>query len=190
MRSNNCNTGLLLFWFATSPSTPARSHQQQYCFHTERIVIQIAHVPVEKLIPLERVQQRAAEQVMYLPVLQVMKELSRLSKLSRWSVFLRGIVNMWWTSPFYKSSCSSLLCPRSQAKTESWSVPWNSFLAVPVTLIVEQFGGCADIVFQDRTQQRTLMPQVVEELLDSQDSDQQLFAEQSFENLAVTPTDG
>ena len=44
-------------------------------------------------------------------------------------VFLRGFVDMWWTSPFHKSSGTSLSCPRSHAKTESCSVPRYRFLA-------------------------------------------------------------
>ena len=62
---------------------------------------------------------------------------------------------------------------RSQAKTESCSVPWNQFLAVPVPRVIEQFVEVPKFVSQDRTQQRTLtqisdtpVPQVVEELVE------------------------
>ena len=52
------------------PKIPERSrplHQQQHCLHTERIVMQIVHVSVEKLDPLEQLQQRTAEQDMDVP---------------------------------------------------------------------------------------------------------------------------
>ena len=87
--------------------------------------------------------------------------------------------------------------PKISSQTKSFSVPWNRFLAVLVTLIAEQLINVPKILSQDRTQQRTLepisdtpAPQVVEELAEvfthfSQDGVQQRFAEQIFEIPAI-----
>ena len=61
--------------------------------------------------------------------------------------------------------------PKISNQTESCSVPWNRFLAVPVPRMIEQFVEVPKTVSQDRIQQRTLeqnsdkpVLQVVEEL--------------------------
>ena len=46
--------------------------------------------------------------------------------------------------------------PKISSQTESCSVPWNRFLAVPATVVVKQLVGVPKFVFQDRMQQRTL----------------------------------
>ena len=46
--------------------------------------------------------------------------------------------------------------PKISCQTESCSAPWNRFLAVLVTLIVEQLVEVPKFVSQDRIQQRTL----------------------------------
>ena len=83
--------------------------------------------------------------------------------------------------------------PKIPSQTESCSVPWNRFLAVPVTFTTEQLVEVPKFVSQDRIQQRTLeqisdtpVPQVVEELVKvfthfPQDGVQQRFAEQILE---------
>ena len=62
--------------------------------------------------------------------------------------------------------------PKISSQTESCSVPWNRFLAVPVPRVIEQFIEVPKTVSQDRIQKRTLgrisdtpVPQVVEELV-------------------------
>ena len=50
--------------------------------------------------PLERVQQRTAEQIVDMLIPQVMYLLSRPHNLNLRNVFLRGFVNRWWTPPF------------------------------------------------------------------------------------------
>ena len=68
-----------------------------------------------------------------------------------------------WTS--HRSS------DRISSQTESCSVPWSRFLAVPAALLVEQLAKVPKFVSKDRIQQRTLeqisdtpFPHVVEEL--------------------------
>ena len=63
------------------------------------------------------------------------------------------------------------IVPKISSQTESCSVPWNRFLAVPVPRMIEQFVEVPKTVSQDRIQQQTLeqisdtpVPQVVEEL--------------------------
>ena len=77
--------------------------------------------------------------------------------------------------------------PKISSQTESCSAPWNKFLAVPVTLIVEHLLEVPKFVSEDRIQQQTLdqisdtaVPQVVEELVGvfihfSQDGGRQRF---------------
>ena len=87
--------------------------------------------------------------------------------------------------------------PKTSSQTESCSVPWSRFLAVPVPRMIEQFVEVPKVVSQDRIQQRTLEQisdtpdlQVVEELVDlhpfPQDGVQHRFAELIFETLAVS----
>ena len=65
-----------------------------------------------------------------------------------------------------------IVVPKIPSQTESRSVPWNRFLAVPVPRMIEQLVEVPKFVSQDRIRQRTLeqisdtpVPQVVEELV-------------------------
>ena len=46
--------------------------------------------------------------------------------------------------------------PKISSQTESCTVPWNRFLAVPVPRMIEQLVEVAKFVSQDRIQQRNL----------------------------------
>ena len=54
-----------------------RSPPNNNTIHTQTYHQTIAHVPVEKLVPLVGVQQRSVEDVMDIPIPQVMWEFSR-----------------------------------------------------------------------------------------------------------------
>ena len=101
-----------------------------------------------------------------------------------------------------------LIVPKISSQTESCSVPWNRFLAVPVPRMIEQFVEVPKTVSQDRIQQRTLeqisdtpVPQVVEEqvfkvfsqnrvfILFTQDVFQHRFVKLIFKTLAMSPTE-
>ena len=97
------------------------------------------------------------------------------------NVFVRGFVNVWWTSPFHQSSGSSLLCPKISHQDRI------------LQRTVEQVSRCdgtvgesADIVFQDRTQQRTVMKISVVFNSFSQDWVQHRFMELIFETPAIS----
>ena len=95
-----CNFVLL---HAKPRGPPAHTQQQHY-----------PHTNISSYSQLQ--QQRTAEHVADMPIPQVMWQLSRPPKMTLKNVFLRGFVNMWRTSPLHKSSSTSLLCPRSQAR--------------------------------------------------------------------------
>ena len=99
---------------------------------------------------------------------------------------------MLWTSPFHKSLDSPLSCPRSQAKTESCRKPRSRFLAVPVTLIVEQLVDVPTPCL--KTESSTQVQHVVEGLVEvfthfSQDRVEQPLAELICESPAISPTE-
>ena len=105
-------------------------------------------------VPLERVQQRTAKQVMVLLIPQVMEELSRPSELPLRSVFLRlsqhmvdvsipQVFGQHFVVPNISSQDRILQCTVEQVSRCCGDADRR-----PV-------GGCADTVFQDRIQQRT-----------------------------------
>ena len=99
---------------------------------------------MEKLVPLERVQQWTAEQVMETSIPQVMLGLSRQTNFS-------GAGRLPFTSRrsfVPKISSQDRILQRTVEHVSRCSGDADRRTG----------GGCADIVFQDRIQQRTLMP--------------------------------
>ena len=89
------------------------------------------------------------------------------------SVFLRGFVNMWWTSPLHLLSGSSLFLPKISSQDRILQRTVEQVSRCSGDADRRKVGGCAGIVFQDGTQKWTLMqisdfpvPQVVDKLVE------------------------